>query len=412
MDGGYEGTLEAGSRWSSPILTCATALKASIKTVRLQTDGQSTNISTLRVTQIAPKEYASPDKYPIWGIENSNAWLRDVVPIWGIISKSYENHAGIKALRQPSMYLPGSRGAINAVASSLSSLEMDVNLPAAQFPFSALEAVSTAKVIYYGYVADYTGGGSMSMLQRWRELGKSAETAGQIINLIWTDISTSAVCGSRGVLGRRNAEPPEAHAKIQVRPVHRQVRYRLAFAIPALILAVIALLVTVAAGVIACFRGARIRHVHRALRQTSTGRLVTALIGPPGESDLRMGSKEWSLRNGAREVDMSALVPLMVTSKNSDSGWGDQEGGSGSDAYSLKEKPAIIVTDTTPQQFDDGAGYIYNGHSNQGYAAVSSSVASTTSSAVTPDPPQVVPLQWVMYQGEPYLYYPHQTQNN
>ncbi|KAK3985241.1 hypothetical protein QBC44DRAFT_275673 [Cladorrhinum sp. PSN332] len=413
IDDGYEGTLEAGGRWYAPIHTCATALKVSIKTVRFNTTGHSNDLSSLRVTQITPKEYSSPDKYPIWGIESTEHWLRDVIPIWGIISRAYENLPGIKALRQPSIYVPGFVDEF--VGSQFSSTNMYFNLPAAQFPFKALQAVNTraSATSLPAPVADYSGASSMSMLQRWREIGKNAETAGQIINLIWTDISASAVAGSKGVLGHRNMAPEEEQVKVQVRPVTRKVRYNLAFAVPAIILAFIALLVTVMAGVLACFWGGRIANVHRALRQSSTGRLVTALLGPSGESDLKMGGKEWSIRNGGKELDLSALVPLMVASKDN-SGWGEE-----GDNYNAYKEPSVVTTVSVPQQqqqqqqqLDEGTGYVYSGHNQgyQGYAAVSP--VATTTASTTPDPPtsQAQGLQWVMYQGEPYLYYPQQSQ--
>ncbi|KAK4225061.1 hypothetical protein QBC38DRAFT_511321 [Podospora fimiseda] len=387
IDGGYEGTLEAGSRWSSPIHTCATSIKASIKTIRFKSTGPNLDLSSLKVLEITPKQYSSPDKYPIWGIESTDHWLRDVIPIWGIISKSYENHPLIKSLKQPSIYLPGFYSLLNGLKSD----SMGVNLPSAQFPSAVLQAVGTGQTVLINTVSDYSGGASLSMLQRWRELSKSPETAGQIINLIWTDIATSAVAGSKGVLGHRNEEKEQI--KIKVYPVTRKVKYNMAFAVPGLVLAVIALLVTVIAGVLACFKGGRVRDVHKALRQSSTGRLITVLIGGQGESDLRMGSKEWSLRNGGREVDLSGLVPLMVEK--------------------VQEQ----------RQVDDGTGFVYNGYGGgqgyQGYSAVSS--VATTTASTTPDPQwtgqgqgqvqgQAQGLQWVVYQGEPYLYYPQQQQ--
>ncbi|KAK4163896.1 hypothetical protein QBC43DRAFT_370377 [Cladorrhinum sp. PSN259] len=414
VDGGYEGSFEAGSKWSAPIHTCATAMKASIKTVRFQTTGPGTNLSVLTVTQIDPKRYSSPDKFPIWGIENTKHFLKDVVPIWGIISKAYEDYPSVKALKQPSIYLPGFGGDIS---SSMSSMGMYVNLPALQFPVAALQAVSTASSSSSSSlvtIADYSGAGSMSMLRRWRELSKNAETAAQIINLIWTDISASAVAGSKGVLGHRNMGSPEGGERVdvRVRPMRRKVGYHLAFAVPALILAAIALFVSVAAGVIACFKGGRISDVHRVLRQSSTGRLVTALAGPPGDSDLKMGSREWRVRNGGKEVDLGVLVPLMVGKDNS--GWAKQEWeGNGYKGQSAVGEVLI------PQQqvYDEETGYVYNGGQNQGYQgyAAVSPVGTTTASA-TPDPPpsgtqnQAQGLQWVVYQGEPYLYYPHQEQ--
>ena len=316
-DGGYEGTMEGGSKWSAPLYVCASALKATIKTVTFVSAATAPsvrpNLTALAVESITPKSYPDPASFPVWGIENSSYLLGDAIPLWGLVSPAYANvSADLMTLRQPSIYLPGYTG-----AEEFTNRYMRMNLPGAQFPFAAMQAIPYglggmgSQEANFG-INDYTGVASMPLLQRWRELSKTAETAKQIVDLIWTDISTSAVAGSKGVLGRGNGGVDGAQIRVEVAPVRRRIKYRLPFAVPAFLLAAVLLVITVGGLVITWLTAGGLEQVRVALRQASTGRLVTAVLDPAA-SDLRMETAEWAGKNGAKEIDLGGTHPLLVT---------------------------------------------------------------------------------------------------
>lgn len=348
-DGGYANSREYGSRWSAPLYSCASIIKVGIKTVTFRSDGRvDAGLSALNVTSIVPKHYASPSDFPVWGVENSQLPLRDVSPLWGLVSPSYASHPLIKTLRQPSIYLSGYSG--NTDTGGFNGVAMGSNIPGTQFPMGAMRAMTENEIDPTFVVADYTGSTSLSMLQRWRNYSATPQTAHVIPNLIWTDLATSAVAGSRGVLGHRNEQPEEA-VRILVSPIKLQVKYRMVFAVPALFLALVVILLT-GAGLVAAWRG--ITRVRVALQQASTGRLLTSVLDP-GSSNMGMKTKEWREVNGRKEIDLGTTPPSLVRV-------GEEE----------KRQPRYSPG-------DDGVGYAYGGE-HQGYTVVNPGLTSTPES--------------------------------
>ena len=93
---------------------------------------------------------------------------------------------------------------------------------------------------------DYTGATDIGMLARWQNLSGSVELVSQIPNLIWTDVIAQAVVGTKGVLGPGNAATKNI-IPISVTPTVSRVKYHWPYAVPALLAALILLLITVAA---------------------------------------------------------------------------------------------------------------------------------------------------------------------
>jgi len=355
-DGGNPNSREFGSRWSAPLYSCASVIKVGIKTVTFRSDGRvDAGLAALNVTSIMPKQYTSPSEYPTWGVEDSNLPLRDVSPLWGLVSPAYANHSMIKTLQQPSIYLSGFSG--NTDTGGFKGISIGSNLPGTQFPMGAMLAMTDDSVASRSFaIADYTGATSLSMLHRWRNYSASPQTAHVIPNLIWTDLATSAVAGSRGVLGYRN-EFPEQQVRISVEPVALQVKYRMAFAVPALILALVVILLT-GVGAVAALRG--ITRIRVALQQASTGRLLTSVLDP-SSSGMRMDTKEWRQKNGGREIDLGVTPPRLVFVQAE---------------ISEDEKKQV---DTRYMPGDDGVGYAYGGQ-YQGYTAVNPGLTPTPES--------------------------------
>ncbi|KAL4865301.1 hypothetical protein BDV12DRAFT_200244 [Aspergillus spectabilis] len=116
-----------GTRWSVPLLTCATVIKASIKSVKPETKGPGQHNAS--VSRISDKVYDNTSSAPLWGVDDLNYNLSDARPIWGLVSPSYENHPSISTLRRPHLYLPGY---------TLGEITSPVNLPGTTFHSVAL----------------------------------------------------------------------------------------------------------------------------------------------------------------------------------------------------------------------------------------------------------------------------------
>lgn len=97
---------DPGSNWSIPLYSCASGVKATIKTVSFKFNG-SDDLSGLSVTKIQAKEYTENSSKPLWGVENSELPLRDARPLWGLVSSDAASKLGLSTLRKEHLWLPG-----------------------------------------------------------------------------------------------------------------------------------------------------------------------------------------------------------------------------------------------------------------------------------------------------------------
>ena len=58
---------DLGSNWAQQLYTCASAIKASVKTVTFASNGTE-SLEALSVVDVNPKNY-NDEKLPLWGIE-------------------------------------------------------------------------------------------------------------------------------------------------------------------------------------------------------------------------------------------------------------------------------------------------------------------------------------------------------
>ena len=75
VDGGSQFTFEGGSKWSAPLYSCASAVKANIKTVSFLMNGTAPGLGSIVVTDVHDKEYPDNSSMPLWGIEDSGLTL-------------------------------------------------------------------------------------------------------------------------------------------------------------------------------------------------------------------------------------------------------------------------------------------------------------------------------------------------
>lgn len=133
------------------------------------------------------------------------------------------------------------------------------------------------------------------MYRRWQELSRTAETTAKILNLIWTDLSSNAVVGTRGLHGagtqssssleKRNdaISQPESNTP-GVKYMQRRVRYRLTYAVPAFVVLFLTAVIAFISLVLTLMGRAGASQMRRYLNKTSQGRILTTyLYSPKGE---------------------------------------------------------------------------------------------------------------------------------
>lgn len=289
------------SSWTTPIYSCATALKATIRTVTFTFNG--TDIAGLSVISALPKTYTGDEDTPVWGVEtitNPQLSYTTMQPLWGVLgtANSYKASAAASSkmdnfstITQPSLYLPGfMNGNYLGTASDVVTLgNLPQNLPGVNFYAKALQMATSISspgnsknAINYKGGADYSGFTSLALFAQWQNLTSSASLAGKVIDLVWTDFSANAVVGTRGWGLRSSQEGSGVVSEVlQVNPTtvpvvvyQRVVRYRIPFATPAfvtmaaLLIILLLLLTLVAKG---RSNAARMR---TALEATSVGRIA------------------------------------------------------------------------------------------------------------------------------------------
>jgi hypothetical protein len=312
QDDGDKLTFDSGSRWSQKLYTCASTVKATIKTVSFNYNGTDNLLKDLVVTNIEDKTYSNEKDMPLWGVENTgNAFQENEISlIWGLVSSAYENNPNVSTIRQPSLYLPGYDGGV--LSSGISTLGSQ-NLPGSDFYSGAMWTAysvgqSSGTLSSLTPQVDYSGEVNMAMWTRWQNLTISAETAGLIPSLVWTDNAAAAVVGTKGVLGPGNVAQHNL-VPLQVTPTVSRIKYHWPFAIPALLAALLLVIITLLAFLTVCLRGAGIVRMQRHLKQISPGRIFTTFLYPEhGGSTIR--SRDWSRQLGKRMIDLSGAYPM------------------------------------------------------------------------------------------------------
>ncbi|PKX99511.1 uncharacterized protein P174DRAFT_383269 [Aspergillus novofumigatus IBT 16806] len=294
---------DPGSNWSIPLYSCAAGVKATIKTVSFRFNG-SDDLSGLRVTAIRPKEYIDNSSKPLWGVENSHLLLRDVRPLWGLVSPEAASKLGLSTLRKEHLWLPGT-GKSNIFTTSPDYQ----NLPGVYFYGRALAGAFDVGSNSMGFF-DYSGASSISLLLQWQKLSQTFSGTAEALDLIWTDIAANYVLGTRSMAtsatGGDGAKRPETSAPdVSVIFYAKSVRLHMLYGIPAFLTLAMILLVCAFALVSIFLQGSGPRRMTKFLNWTSTGRIFTSLNQDSDGSVIYLSpklSKMWTKEEGRRGI--------------------------------------------------------------------------------------------------------------
>jgi hypothetical protein len=318
-DGGPKAIFDNGSTWSVPIYSCATALKATVKTVGLSVDPQATGrgLASLKVDSVTEKTYEKEQDQPLWGMEESGMRITDIPTVWGMISEEYAKYPNVSSIRQPSFRLPGYAGRGSLGGEGLFNSPPEIlfqNLPAHDFPVQVANTIYTESSIRGGIMneewpVDMRGRAVLAVYARWSDLSRNASSVGTIIDLIWTDLAASAVVGTKGTLGPGNNAAAAAAADVPVvmiKPTVLKIRYHLAFGIPAFLLLVVIGLISGLAVFSFVTHMSTLEVLKLRLQQLSVGRVFTTVLYPEG-SNFTMSPRDWSVTSGKRTVTLDGL---------------------------------------------------------------------------------------------------------
>ena len=312
---------EPGKWYIQPVYSCASATKATIKTVDFRynaTQETGHTLKALTVLNASPKPYKDKASMPLWGVETVDYDLDGLSQFWGIIDPEQINAVNLSAIRSPHLYLPGYSGSL-----SNSPRGFD-NVPGANGPRNLLYAIYHSTDMRSTGLPDYTGTLNYAMLAKWREYSKSHETMAVVMNLIWTDLAANYLMGTRSwnrasdwlppnlqdpKSNRRQAESVsdrDGQTRVPVQVYQRKIRYHWYFAIPALAsLLLVGLVVALALLLMMFGRGTPSRIDHY-LVHLSSGRLLGSMQYPSEDKDAP--TTEWITRVGCKESDLHRLA--------------------------------------------------------------------------------------------------------
>lgn len=256
---------------------------------------------------ITDKSYEKESYMPLWGVETTRLNLTDAIPLWGILSQGgvARSNADFSTMRRPHLHLPGH----SVFSQHIVILD---NLPVSYFPSIGTAAAYTIGSTYLE-TFDHTGKTNIGLFNRWKELSKSPESVGCMLNTVWMDTVANVIVGTKSLLGgpfdeHGQGRPPTDAANYRVSPIKRKVKFHLIYGIPAFIVLLLWLVTAVAAGILLLARRVSLERIRHYLRCTAVGRLLATTVHPR-MSNLKLSSSEWTRVAGAVVVNMSGEYP-------------------------------------------------------------------------------------------------------
>jgi len=317
-DGSASLFFDPGTEWTVPIYTCASASKASIKTVSFRYNGTA-GLSSLDIVDIKPKQYAKNEDKPLWAVENLSLRLQNANPVWGMTTPESASGPNISTTQHEYLYLPGysAMGALSAGPVSKSQ-----NLAGVDFYHSAMaqaydiDAQSSSASV--SGVPDYSGKTNLALYSTWQGYSRDEGNVSKIVNLVWTDLVSNSVVGTKGHLPaaplrnlqERDGEGATAEARVPVTTYHRRIRFHIRYGIPAFVVVVLfAVFGFLGFGMMVIGRASPSK-MRLYLDSTSAGRLMTAFLFPNEYPVPGAPTRTWIRGVGRKSVVVGGVRPM------------------------------------------------------------------------------------------------------
>jgi hypothetical protein len=363
-DGSASLIFEPGSKWTLPMYTCATAVKASVKEVAFRYNGTD-GLKSLNTISI--QDQTNPSNPITWGVENTAMALRDGFPLWGLVSASTQASSDLSVLQNPYLYLPG-----DVDQATLPTAGGFQNLPGVEFHADVLNTIFELDFAPIG-LGDYTGKTNLAMYAKWQNLSRTTDGAADVLNLIWTDIAANAVVGTKSWspsppltgLEKRQSQGSQV-AQVAVTVYSKRVQYRWLFAIPGALALVISGFIGLTTFVLMIVGHARPSKMKRYLNALSPGRILATFLYP-NECDQQVSTDTWEQIVGRKKVVISKHgIPVAGDPVAHPAGRA-ATGHYGYD-YSMKDplltkSGTSIMMQAIPPESRVPSGYRKNGHS-------------------------------------------------
>jgi hypothetical protein len=265
---------------------------------------------------VTEKTYSNTSSMPIWGVEDSGITYRDITPLWGLLSPAFAKKSNISTIRKESLWLPGYTDPFG-----VSVVDSEMNIPGASFYSTIMRYIYTdllSSTTYGSQEAhDYSGKGQFALYQRWLQLGQTATGSADIINLIWTDMAANAVVGTRGWSSKgQDSTTPRSqglsspHEAPNVTLLQRITKYQIIYAIPAMLLLLLTLIVSITTAILLVLRRTGLNRMRWFLNRTSLGRNLTALLYPDVSSQ-QSTRKIWAKNDAHRVITVASDRPYV-----------------------------------------------------------------------------------------------------
>jgi hypothetical protein len=309
------------SNWTQQLYTCASGMKASVKTVTFSSNvtNHTTSLSNLRVLSVQSKNYTQ-DTLPSWGIEKVDGYnVEEIDLFWGLVNESQVDSSNFDTRRAAELYLPAANHKVTfghiydsfaagqAFAASWNSVyEYAAAVRGVAIDFIPRYFSGPTAVIVTDTILNcsFSGENNYGLTLKYRELSKGPEGAAKILNLIWTDLAAFTTVGTKTGFetGTQPSLPTTKRSAAQPailgqRDVHRRVRiieYKdIRYAIPAFIVGGLSVLGAVCAilfGILGIVPWRLLKHF---INQASMGRTATQLMEPEAAAPTAT-TKEWS----------------------------------------------------------------------------------------------------------------------
>lgn len=293
VDGGSPLEEETGSKWKLPLNVCAGSVKASIKSVSFAING-SDSATELGITKVRSKSYTDSASHPLWAFEDRRFPGYEgarMAPLWGLVDDSYEGTKGYNFSRRPDLYLPHTE----PISTWGSNAPRD-SLAGTAAPLGVLsDLFSSAFNPYSERTTQYRGSNNLVLRSKWSSLSSTSGGAELILRLVWTDIMASATVGTstRGIPSSFGDGENRGNPGV-VTIYQRKITYDMKYAIPAIILLAIWLLVIIAAFVSGVIHRHILPHMRQLINDTSVGRVGAVAAGDPNARVyIRSTTQEW-----------------------------------------------------------------------------------------------------------------------